>query len=78
MFTSNQMPSSFGKYRPPAALTMDHEGRDRAQAKADLRELITEFRGPEARKDIATGLRWVATALEGVIERHARNASCFR
>jgi hypothetical protein len=50
---------------------VDHEGRDRAQAKADLRELIAEFRGPEARPDIATGLRWVASTLEEVIERHA-------
>ena len=39
-----------------------------AQTEKDLRELITEFRDPEARPDAAAGLRWVAATLEHLID----------
>jgi hypothetical protein len=44
------------------------EGRpDLAATEAQLRELITEFRDPAARPDVAAGLRWVALTLEYII-----------
>jgi hypothetical protein len=45
------------------------ERPDLAKTEADLRQLVTEFRDPDARPDVAAGLRWVATTLEEIINK---------
>jgi hypothetical protein len=45
------------------------ERPDLAGTEADLRQLITEFRHPDARPDVASGLRWVAATLEEIINK---------
>jgi hypothetical protein len=42
---------------------------DLADTEAQLRQLITEFRDPDARPDVAAGLRWVALTLEDNINK---------
>jgi hypothetical protein len=44
-------------------------GRDLSKTEAELRDLITQFRKPDARPDAAAGLRWVATALEHAMDK---------
>jgi hypothetical protein len=40
----------------------------RKDVQRELRELITEFRDPDARPDAAAGVRWIAATLEQVID----------
>ncbi|MEV0226289.1 hypothetical protein [Streptomyces sp. NPDC050704] len=44
------------------------EGERVQEVEARLRELVTQFRHPEARKDAAAGMRWVAMTLESVLD----------
>lgn len=43
---------------------IDEQRPDLVQLEGTLRGLIAEFRSPEARPDVASGLRWVAVTLE--------------
>jgi hypothetical protein len=45
------------------------EGREVPRTEAELREMIAEFRDPEARKDAPAGLRWVAATLEHALDQ---------
>src|SRR5579863_6046170 len=47
------------------------ERADLAEAEAELRQLIGEFRDPQSRPDAAAGLRWIAHTLEHVIKERA-------